>query len=1368
VRRGGAQGRGLRVELEEAESRAGRYPVTEGFLLLLEALLSHGVPDATLGLGYRRPGLMVYLDYVVEEVLLKCQDRPYQPADWPSARAQRWRITAQCLGVLNTVLQHYAVNAVPTDSVVAAEEIFQRAAATSAGADLSLLREVVADFRDQVGEYTIEGISGPQRVSRPKSAAFVLMAQLLGRARLFDYIGYVLLECSGTTIERSFEEHCVSEVGAAVDLLQTQYQLTHPSSAPMRQDSSFDFSLPTFGSTAAFGASLRSGAQQAPAEDREPLDLTSLGRESHLCDPVFWQERCVAAAVGLVYECALREEKFLALLRSAPSKVTVTRVAEYGRVAVLPVVAHDLSELLCADRDSGMLSLIAQVVPTHVRSCPCLPSVNVLAVRLLEYVALHLPASRLLAALIPAAQLSSGAGFQSAPDRPAGAGWHLMRGCAEALRSEVSSEDEQNSGTLHYEVVCLGSAAYPSLFSMSAAFTRNASPPNLYLTMVNADSTEEAAQVDAEYLRALRLGGTIREAVLSLLLRTLTATSASLSHQLLGFATSAHGPSTLCAEGCLDAVTYLLSPSSVPLGSTFLQQSPDQAVDCYELVYRLCASSASSGAALRHISGRKVDFLRSQLTLLVYLMHLSDDELLQGADVSALRSAGSDSAGVNPAYTALQSTKAALSNSAAWLLKTCTLYLRYAELHRSSSTSTQAQLLLELLCTGCDALPFKQERGDTVSVLEKLLQRAGSFPQHPFAARRPSPSLQQCLDAAASTQRPSKAGAGWEENNPFLRQDAAHSEALSYAVVDLRRLSALLQASGRAAEASEVQEALSTAVLLNVYHKTVAGGMHLCLAWCQLVNMITAGGRTQQLLLQALGGAASEVAPALLTSGSDRFALEEPAAGDSAGLSAAARRLVDLAFEQLFLPAASFLAAGVPLPAHQARVLCDQLSRSLLALVRLMLLPLSTEGEGAGEDLVTLLPDQYGQALEAAVQQLLLSRKSLSPLVAAPLAVGAGRGAAASGAQQSASSPAQQGMLAAALVQLLQTPGQLLRGVDPAAAGSWSQETKSQRVDAESFPEGALLVFECLDNAQVCYGTFSISVVLYRFDLWFFAQALVTRSCGDLMDTLGRDCTLPGGAVVWRLSSLAALTAVLACVTRDKDSAGGAQVLAHCAQLLVAKGHLQALLDAVLAPTPAAGTGGDDSDALLLNTLSLCAQLASCPEGGRALLDCDVLARLVALNHFASPPPLPDEIAYFGAAQGAGDRQRAVDRLQSRFGAVLGLASCLMAAAPSSQEVARGVAEFIAKNQVSCALLDRILWSDQCTAHMPGASNAAGAHEVPDADRPGADRGHRGVVGPASGRARQRAEQRGGPAGGAGRRRGLPGRGRVHAAGCAR
>ena len=90
----------IKTVLEQIEASRGRYYVTEGFLVLLDALLEYGIPEK-LGIGTRRPGILVYLEYIVNEIILKAPERSYEYA------GERWKVTARAFQVLRTVLLKY-------------------------------------------------------------------------------------------------------------------------------------------------------------------------------------------------------------------------------------------------------------------------------------------------------------------------------------------------------------------------------------------------------------------------------------------------------------------------------------------------------------------------------------------------------------------------------------------------------------------------------------------------------------------------------------------------------------------------------------------------------------------------------------------------------------------------------------------------------------------------------------------------------------------------------------------------------------------------------------------------------------------------------------------------------------------------------------------------------------------------------------------------------------------------------------------------------------------------------------------------------------------------------------------------------------
>lgn len=71
---------GIKVELEEVESRTEEFPLTRGFLELIGSLTQFPVPLG-LGAGTRIPGFDPYLDFILNSVLLKFNTRAYKMAE---------------------------------------------------------------------------------------------------------------------------------------------------------------------------------------------------------------------------------------------------------------------------------------------------------------------------------------------------------------------------------------------------------------------------------------------------------------------------------------------------------------------------------------------------------------------------------------------------------------------------------------------------------------------------------------------------------------------------------------------------------------------------------------------------------------------------------------------------------------------------------------------------------------------------------------------------------------------------------------------------------------------------------------------------------------------------------------------------------------------------------------------------------------------------------------------------------------------------------------------------------------------------------------------------------------------------------------
>lgn len=101
---GGQGGKpGLTEELEEIETRFEEFPLTRAFIELLDRLTDVEIPG-NLGAGTRQPGLIPYMNFVQESVLLKFSTRTYKDP------AEKWEVASLCLTLLNKLLEEYEPN----------------------------------------------------------------------------------------------------------------------------------------------------------------------------------------------------------------------------------------------------------------------------------------------------------------------------------------------------------------------------------------------------------------------------------------------------------------------------------------------------------------------------------------------------------------------------------------------------------------------------------------------------------------------------------------------------------------------------------------------------------------------------------------------------------------------------------------------------------------------------------------------------------------------------------------------------------------------------------------------------------------------------------------------------------------------------------------------------------------------------------------------------------------------------------------------------------------------------------------------------------------------------------------------------------
>ena len=474
----------------------------------------------TLGTGYRRPGLMPYLEFVVDDVLLRAHERMYLPtADGASggvqASGQRWRLTARALRVMVAIIQNYAINRLPPPP-----------AGLAAAAGDATLEQVAADFREEVGEYVVDGQAVPVRCARQKTVGFALMAMMQGRSRLLECVLLLLRDLQLPALEQRRRVEGVEAARRSVGILSTMQDPFKP--VPAAGDAA--------GAFGAFGALSAGYGHDAGLEHDVEIDLSVMGLDevtaAALTDGAYWAERVASNCLGLLYECALREGRFLEHLRAAPP-LTLIR-CEDGRPAHIPVMVQGFGGMAEVLSSSLALGIVAHFLCLPADKWHSLPPAPVLSARLLEHVASQQTPESFLWAL------------RSTQEEDA----FLMAGCVSA----ISEGDEGLTGAAALrQTVPLGADALPDLFTGSAA-TESVGPAAAaslvagvraqvrrdprrrpaWVPPVSPPHPSSSMFVQVQAAHRGDPGSTTREAVLRLLLRTLALSGdrPGLAHQV--------------------------------------------------------------------------------------------------------------------------------------------------------------------------------------------------------------------------------------------------------------------------------------------------------------------------------------------------------------------------------------------------------------------------------------------------------------------------------------------------------------------------------------------------------------------------------------------------------------------------------------------------------------------------------------------------------------------------------------------------------------------------------------------------------------------------------------------------------------------
>ncbi|CAO2603172.1 Nuclear pore complex protein Nup205, partial [Lemmus lemmus] len=207
-----------------------------------------------------------------------------------------------------------------------------------------------------------------------------------------------------------------------------------------------------------------------------------------------------------------------------------------------------------------------------------------------------------------------------------------------------------------------------------------------FVECLDSEETEEFVRVEegSEYeMKLAAIRHETRIHILNLLITSLERNPPNLALYLLGFelkkpisTTNLQDPGVLgCPRTCLHAILNILEKGTEGrTGPVAVQEYPQLAELCYQVIYQLCACSDTSGPTMRYLRTSQ-DFLFSQLQHLPF----SNKEY----EISML-------------------------NQMSWLMKTASIELRVTSLNRQRS---HTQRLLHLLLDDMPVKPYSDGEG---------------------------------------------------------------------------------------------------------------------------------------------------------------------------------------------------------------------------------------------------------------------------------------------------------------------------------------------------------------------------------------------------------------------------------------------------------------------------------------------------------------------------------------------------------------------------------------------------------------------------------------------------------------------------------
>ncbi len=879
----------VRMELEEREAKLGQYPITDGFLQLLLNIFKHGediirskLDEQAAAEGNSKSrdagGLIPYIDFVIEDVLLKVHQRRYLPDTRANNLAQRWKLSSRAVQILDVVLQKF--------SSVALESV-----------TIGLTPSAKSKLKQQY----------------QTSPGFYVLATMLGNSRLTELIMQFLRGLDNQYLITSSGEYFSAEISSVVE------SLLYFSNRPLLQQKKAAGFAGGLG-----GATSMSGVGVATFDlFNSGNNVTNFRRDT--VDPIFWIERSLAGVIAILYNISRHENRVLLFARVVYDHDMYLTKFEGKKISHFPIVLFTLSGIIAGNY---LTKHLIQLMTYPFRTRPITPSVSVLVVKIIEHFATsrHTTGNRGMGGSTvgegSGGLISATAGGNDALDT-------LMvdKQVIESFSRAISFLDQGGKSVINdfgeYLAVSSGGEAKPiTTFWYSVTdekefidFDEGNTLREAVLVMLLGTLTNSANQITFNH-QLLGFDPSIVMAHTG----GIRATTSLFSRL----------PSVSSRMDCLDAILSLLHPYH----HSFFQRFPSQACDCYELIYRLACNPLTKRITLQRLREKHVDFFKVHLNFFAKLMSLEVPDIVHLTQGNQMHTTDSPSVVVSDFIFAL-------NQSISWLLKTCILELIECQLNCNnvSMINSSNEILRYLFSyfpagTSGGVDTSTTATGDQLAITKFLsfailnIQNIVEILFHKKISPIMIPFIKESLQIAITT----KAGRSFgDEKNPFIMEDNRSPTASpKYEWINCNALKEFLLDHPTFSHSTpeEKQSILQIAIEENLKKKLDASSSHVMLSWRSLVDYLMLSDYYKKKLFELVGGVNSSTNVDM----NGDFGGKVSQNGKGISNSHCSRYVTALCVTDLLLPLTRYLVVHLK---TKNIFIKEQLSRSLISLMQL-------------------------------------------------------------------------------------------------------------------------------------------------------------------------------------------------------------------------------------------------------------------------------------------------------------------------------------------------------------------------------------------------------------------------------------------------